>query len=111
MVTILRASRTQAAAIMAFVEATAGMMFFTTPCVYWYVTPCIAFPPLSPDHHKGIALDCKYQHFLLSALQSKGLDIEQKVILGLNKTIDWSTEPDKPLLLSKNPKGKVGVLP
>lgn len=37
---ILSASSTQAAEMMALVEAMAGMMFFTTPCVSWYVTPC-----------------------------------------------------------------------
>lgn len=39
MVMSFRASRVHAPATMAFVEAMAGMMFFTTPWVSWYVTP------------------------------------------------------------------------
>jgi hypothetical protein len=31
---------------MAFVDAMAGMMFFTTPWVSWYVTPCSNNKPL-----------------------------------------------------------------
>jgi len=38
-VMIFKASSTQAAEMMALVEAIAGMMFLTTPCVSWYVTP------------------------------------------------------------------------
>lgn len=40
-VKILRASFVHAAAIIAFVLATAGMMFFTTPRVSSYVTPAM----------------------------------------------------------------------
>lgn len=38
-VNILKTSVTQDAAIIAFVEAIAGMMFLTTPNVSLYVTP------------------------------------------------------------------------
>lgn len=34
------ASSVQAAATIALVDGIAGMMFFVTPCVSWYVTPC-----------------------------------------------------------------------
>ena len=40
MVMSLSASSVQAAATMALVDGIAGMMFFVTPCVSWYVTPC-----------------------------------------------------------------------
>ena len=40
MVTVFSTSSVHAAATMALVDAMAGMMFFTTPCVSWYVTPC-----------------------------------------------------------------------
>ena len=34
------ASSVHTAAKMAFVDGIVGMMFFVTPCVSWYVTPC-----------------------------------------------------------------------
>ncbi len=37
-------------AIIALVEDTAGMMFFTTPCVSWYVTPAIPYLPIGVRH-------------------------------------------------------------
>ncbi len=51
----LRASRVHAAATMALVDGMAGMMFFVTPCVSWYVTPCSPQdrPPQSPIVHSG----------------------------------------------------------
>ena len=42
-VIILRASFAHAAAITALVEATAGIIFLTTPCVSRYVTPVISY--------------------------------------------------------------------
>ena len=49
MVTIFRASKVQAAAMMAFVEAIAGMMFFTTPAVSWSVTPYMESTSISKE--------------------------------------------------------------
>ena len=42
MVASFSASSAHAAAMMAFVDAIAGMMFFTTPPVSCHVTPCAA---------------------------------------------------------------------
>ncbi len=50
MVTVFSTSSVHAAATMALVDAMAGMMFFTTPCVSWYVTPCAA--RIGPSGHK-----------------------------------------------------------
>lgn len=43
LVAIFNTSLQQLAAMIAFVEAIAGMMFFTTPCVMEYVTPGILY--------------------------------------------------------------------
>mmetsp|Transcript_17955 Transcript_17955/g.36472 ORF Transcript_17955/g.36472 Transcript_17955/m.36472 type:complete len:214 (-) Transcript_17955:516-1157(-) len=60
-VTILRHSLTQAAATTAFVEATAGMMFLTTPIVSMYVTPLILYL-------LALSRARSYTHFMSSGL-------------------------------------------
>jgi len=75
-VNILTASETQAAATMAFVEATAGMMFFTTPIVSMYVTPLIL-------NSSARALAFSKTHFMssgesLSSLEGRRKRVEKK---------------------------------
>lgn len=69
----LSASSVQAAATMALVDGIAGMMFFVTPCVSWYVTPCSPMPQgdlvVAPGGSLPHAENTSSQHLVRHAIE------------------------------------------
>ena len=56
------ASSVHTAATMALVDGIAGMMFLVTPCVSWYVTPCIRFRFDAQGAAKWLEISARFAH-------------------------------------------------